>query len=410
MTRPPLSRQCLIMSLGLGLLLATAAMHPVGDWPEIEWDGFGEVDVRMPGRMGQDGPDKIGRDAPRALDADGPLTQVAEDTRRLTPVTIEQGYLRLDSRAWLYLDALAEDEPDQVRGAVAAPGPQQQANGDDGAPFASAAARHFMRISPDSSRRMRSSRHERNEWSTGGLSALLITRSTDIVLSLEETSGPGRRLELRMVGAPGDGAGEAGGAEGDTYSFSVSISSPSGQLLRLSQAGDGSVRWVEVRDGELQTRRADSLAAFMLDHHEVIDSELRLLLHAIGVALPPQVYGEAVQGALLTTLEADGHAEARALRERLDALLLNDREDDGGDEADEGAMDPDDADAPSDESRQQGRSLLKRRDAFAVVRELDLASNREYLAGLLERIEDDSALHRAIRSRLEVLSEDEEGL
>ncbi len=404
MSRKPLSRQCLILSLGL--LLATGAIPAAGDWAAADqWDEF---DVRGVGPTGQDGPDKIGRDAPRALDVEGPLTQVAENTRRLTPVTIEQGFLRLDSRAWLYLDALADDEPEQARGALAGPGPQQQANGNDGSAFASAATRNFMRIPADSSRRIRSSRPERNEWSAGNLTALLITRSTDIVMSLEETAGPGRRLELRMIGAPRREPGEAGGAEGDAYSFSVSISSPRGQLLRLSQAGDGSVRWLDVRDGQLEIRRADSLAAFMLDHHEAIDSELRPLLHAIGIALPPQVYGEAVQEALLTTLEADGHAEALALREQLDAMLLNDE--DGGEEADEEPMDSDDADAASREVMQQSRSLLKRRDAFAVVRELDLASNREYLAGWLEHIEDDTPLYGAIRSRLEDLSEDEEDL
>lgn len=363
-----------------------------------------------------DGSDEV---AASQLLRDGPLSEVAGAVRDLAYTTVEDGYLRIDSRAWVYAleaggGAVALDDEDDD---WAPPGRNRAAL----PPFVRAAHQLFHKTDPQRGAQWRwhHQRDDRRQWSTNRLNARFTLRSSDMLLMLEElapgreadgmwaggrgrpaaaqrSDGPHRRIEVQMHGVPAR-ADAAGG-----YALAITLSTGiGGELLRLSHEADGSVQWLHLHEDDMALRRADCLLSFLLQHRDAVEADLRPRLEHNGVRLIPDLLSPQVVDAVLKAMREDGDRLAADLRHRLDALMPQD--DDTEVAADEASQQQED-EAAIAERRERIRELMQQRDALAVVRGLNLPESRRYLQLLLEHL-DDAPRRAAVQARLDALED-----
>jgi hypothetical protein len=241
----------------------------------------------------------------------GRLQDVAPVVRRLLPLTVEKGALRLDREAWsrppegkAAEDLKAEFEAALVKQGLPKEWAAKQADEMAGAPD----AERIFNLLQVASRSHGSSRShggtERTmQFSGGGLAATLALSGESVRVDLREEKGAKRSVEVQD---DGEGALQlrAGGGDG---SF----------LLTLQQAKNGRFSVALVEGDAPFAAAAESYPAFYRAHREAVEKRLLPLLARLGVGAPPSAESPAVREAVLDRLRPVPEAEQEAVKQAL---------------------------------------------------------------------------------------------
>jgi hypothetical protein len=241
----------------------------------------------------------------------GRLQDVAPVVRRLLPLTVEKGALRLDRESWsrppegkAAEDLKAEFEAALVKQGMPKDWAAKQADEMAGAPD----VERIFNLLQIASRSGGSSRShggsERSmQFSGGGLAAKLALSGESVQIELREEKGPKRSVEVFD-----DGEG----------SLQVQASGGGGRfLLALQQAKEGRFSVALVEDEKPFAASAESYPAFYRAHREAVEKRLLPLLTRLGVGTPPSAESPAVREAVLDGLRPVPEAEREAVKQAL---------------------------------------------------------------------------------------------
>ncbi len=334
------------------------------------------------------------RPAP-AADGDGDsskgrLQNVAPITRRILPLTVDQGTLRLDRDSWSRPaegkageDLKAEFEAALVKQGLPKEWAARQAEEMAGA---SDVERLFNLLQLASRSHGSSRSHGNNErsqsFSGGGLAGTLALSSESVRIELGEEQGAKRSVEVRD-----DGAG----------TLRLSASAGDGSFLLLLHQAKGGRFSVALVEGDAPfSAAAESYPAFYRAHRAVVETRLLPLLAALGVGTPPSAESPDVRQAVLDLLRPVADAE----REAVDAAIAGlDNEDHAEREAatkrlveqglrhrariEAALRKPDLSPEAASRLKRVLAETLARRRAAALAETLDLAQDPATLVALL---------------------------
>jgi hypothetical protein len=120
------------------------------------------------------------------------------------------------------------------------------------------------------------------------IDAALRFGSEQVLLLIREESGPERTLEIR---------------KGPQKELEIRLIGR--HVLLIQQAADGSVRWVDIGDEDVITKRADSFAELYAEHADEIEARLFTRLRHTGILTPMTRYDPPLVERLLQKLQSD---------------------------------------------------------------------------------------------------------
>jgi type II secretion system protein G len=244
----------------------------------------------------------------------GRLAELAPVIRRLIPLTVEKGALRLDREAWnrppegkAAEDLKAEFEAALVKQGLPKEWAARQAAEMSEAPDAERIFNLLQLASKSHGSSRSSGNNERSmQFSGGGLAAKLSIRGNAVQIELSEEKGPRRSVDVeddgegafRMVAAGGDGAFLA--------------------VVHQARGGRFSVAFVE---GEQPfAAAAPTFPAFYREHRGVVEQRILPLLALLGVGAPLTPENPLVREAVLSGLRPVGDGEREEAERRIRAL------------------------------------------------------------------------------------------
>jgi hypothetical protein len=245
----------------------------------------------------------------------GKLDEVAPLVRRLIPLAVEKGALRLDREAWSQPPPgeSGKSMRDEVEACLLKRGmpkewaAQQAARVMEGSDVEQVF--NLLQMASQSHGSGRSSgSNERSQYFSGaGLAALLRLAGESVRIEVREEKSPGRDLETED-----DGEG----------SFRLTASDAAGGfLLVLRQARNGRFTAVYLAGDKPFSAAADSFSAFYRQNREYLEREILPFLHRFGVGTPPASDSPDVRKAVLARLRPPTEperAEVELLLRQLD--------------------------------------------------------------------------------------------
>jgi len=241
----------------------------------------------------------------------GRLQDVAPVVRRLLPLTVEKGALRLDREAWSRPPEgkVAEDLKAEIEAALVKQGlPKEfaarRAEEMAGAPDAERIF-NLLQVASGShgSSRSHGGTERSMQFSGGGLAAKLALAGESVQVELREEKGAKRSVEVLD---DGEGALQLRASAGDG-SF----------LLALQQAKGGRFSVALVEGTTPFAAAAESYPAFYRAHREAVENRLLPLLARLGVGAPPSAESPAVREAVLDRLRPVPETEREAVQQAL---------------------------------------------------------------------------------------------